>query len=577
MSIFLTINTRPSMKIGVIVASILFLLYAILTPQKYGFYILLRVFIFSGMLYLAKVSHEENREFFLYRFLIIALVYNPIIRLPLGKDWWIIINILTIAFLSHALIKYISDQNKEARLKNNNQKNTERNISHSPLNTIHNGIVIRENYNDIEIVENYNINDSSLNELNEKIAHKNIKPQAFKEGLARVKVENKIYFITTSGELIAKESYEDASDFCEGYAVVRKDNKYGFINKKGELVIDFTYQKAEPFKDGLAKIKVKNKYGFINKSGELIIEPLYKNAQSFNEGLASVLINGKYGYINKRNEIVIPPIFENAGGFQEGRALINKIDKLLSKLNDYDVMAWSYIDKKGKYRIKRRIFVDLQIEQDPFSEGFSEGLTRYRAYSTINAFSDKQYGFIDKNGRVVIKAIFDYASKFSDGLAYVEYGSRRGYLNRKGEFEILNYITLPPNRRQDISDKYIKISKDCQIYNVDKNYTTYLDLINKDDEELKNSSIIDYKINPRGNEKRNLSIYNFSEGLACVEYGSRKGYINQKGCFVIAPIFTKASPFSEGIALVRLNGRNQYIKNPLKKQFHLTFEKNVLV
>lgn len=525
MSIFLTINTRPSMKIGVVVASILFLMYAISTPQKYGFYILLRVFIFTGMLYLAKISHEENREFFLYRFLIIAFIYNPIIKLPLGKDWWIIVNLFTIAFLSYALIKFIIDQNKAASLKIKRVNDIKKSTSNSTLINNQNEDITSETYNDIEIKENYTIFDSSLKNLNDKIANNNIKPRPFKEGLAHVITKKGSFFINTAGEIIYEKVDEHESVFSEGYAVVKNDNKYGFINKKGEIVINCIYQKAESFKEGLAKIKHNNKYGFINKDGETIIQPIYKKAGTYSEGLAPVLINGKYGYINKKNEIVLAPNFEDAGRFQEGRALVSNINKLLTriKMSDDNVKAWSYIDKKGRYKIKKQLIIDLQIDKKQLTEGFSEGLTRYRTYSTIDAFSDKQYGFIDKNGEVVIKAVFDYASKFSEGLAYVEYGSRRGYINQEGEFEILNYITRDPLLVPDKPDKYIKISKNCQVYHIDKNYTTYLDYINKDDEELKNSNITTYIINSIEHNKKNLEIYNFSEGLAYVEYPPTSG------------------------------------------------------
>ena len=39
---------------------------------------------------------------------------------------------------------------------------------------------------------------------------------------------------------------------------------------------------------------------------------------------------------------------------------------------------------------------------------------------------DIKMGFIDKTGKVVIEPIFDFADNFSDGLAAVRMGDKRG-------------------------------------------------------------------------------------------------------------------------------------------------------
>jgi hypothetical protein len=47
---------------------------------------------------------------------------------------------------------------------------------------------------------------------------------------------------------------------------------------------------------------------------------------------------------------------------------------------------------------------------------------------------DGKYGFIDKNGRVIIGFEFDDADWLSSGLGIVERGVDRGYINRDGRF-----------------------------------------------------------------------------------------------------------------------------------------------
>ena len=71
------------------------------------------------------------------------------------------------------------------------------------------------------------------------------------------------------------------------------------------------------------------------------------------------------------------------------------------------MIAWlgkkyGFIDKNGKVVIE---------PQFGGTYGFSEGLAQVE--------KDGKYGFIDKSGKVVIEPQFDYASDFSEGFARV--------------------------------------------------------------------------------------------------------------------------------------------------------------
>lgn len=102
------------------------------------------------------------------------------------------------------------------------------------------------------------------------------------------------------------------------------------------------------------------------------------------------------------------------------------------------------------------------------------------------------YGYIDRNGNVVIEPRFNGAYEFSEGLAEVYIGSREGYINKVGEVVI---------------------------------------------------------------EARFIFAKPFSEGLACVheEGETQLGYIDHSGNYVIEPRFNNAFSFSEGLARIWTN------------------------
>lgn len=84
--------------------SIIFLLLALL-PMPYGYYTLLRLFLFiTSCFYMFNDSEEEKSNLF-YGWLILMLLYNPIIPVYLSRDIWQAVNILSILFISFGIYR----------------------------------------------------------------------------------------------------------------------------------------------------------------------------------------------------------------------------------------------------------------------------------------------------------------------------------------------------------------------------------------------------------------------------------------------------------------------------------------
>jgi len=86
-------------------------------------------------------------------------------------------------------------------------------------------------------------------------------------------------------------------------------------------------------------------------------------------------------------------------------------------IRDYDnKYVWGYIDKDNF----------LVIPPDEFSNtlGFSEGL----AYVKYKG----KYGYIDKNEKVIIPFKYDFALNFKNGLAKVKLNDKWGYIDKNG-------------------------------------------------------------------------------------------------------------------------------------------------
>lgn len=277
-----------------------------------------------------------------------------------------------------------------------------------------------------------------------------IKPQfnfafKFSDGLAPVKVGKLFGFIDTFGEMAIRPSFTSPSDFHEGLASVKdpETGKWGYIDKTGDMVIEPRDNNTD-FSEGVGSVEIGGKWGCVNRNGTVVIEPMSDHSIIFSEGLSPVLIDEKIGYIDKTGAFAIPLQFEYelALGFSEGLAcvctpkdeepfFIDETGKIALKpefstgSSFYEGLAAAhkggksgFIDKTG------RVVIDFtQFDVIRFSEG------RCR----ICNISDK-YGFINREGTIVVEPRFDWAEDFDDGLAYVEIYGKRGYVDRKGGY-----------------------------------------------------------------------------------------------------------------------------------------------
>ena len=115
-----------------------------------------------------------------------------------------------------------------------------------------------------------------------------------------------------------------------------------------------------------------------------------------------------YGYINIAGDFVIPPHFFEATDFDEGLACVR-----------FDEWRYGFIDKNGK----------VVIDDLPDESVFSEGLARIWA-------DELKWGFIDKTGKFVIEPRFDDAWNFSEGMARVKVGDKWGFIDKNGDVVI---------------------------------------------------------------------------------------------------------------------------------------------
>lgn len=188
----------------------------------------------------------------------------------------------------------------------------------------------------------------------------------------------------------------------------------------------------------------------------------------------------------------------------------------------YQTPVYSFINASGDTVIDASKYQKVE----PFAEGLAPVWLTGRGW-----------GFIDINGGVVIEPQFEEVERFSEGLAGARKGGNWGFINKSGEFVINPRFTEIHKFSEDLA----VVSTDNRMCFIDKQGR---EVFARDHTELR------WKL---------LGPGVFSNGLmAVVELQSRKvGFVDRTGEFLIEPMFIEAGNFSEGLARVSVQVRDE--------------------
>jgi len=213
--------------------------------------------------------------------------------------------------------------------------------------------------------------------------------------------------------------------------------------------------------------------------------------------------------------------------------------------------GYGYMDRNGKLILK-----------GPYSGAsrFSEGL------AAVQMTKAGMVGYIDTTGKMVIPLQFGLGDPFSEGLAAVMQDRQWGYIDKTGKVVIpLNFAGVEPfvsgragvvdNARGSGQYGYINTKGDYPSesrYEMAMPFRDGLAAVRSFAERVKYIDVSGKVVIP----PQFLAGGEFAEGLAPVQAqtpeGVRWGFIDKQGKMVIPAKYTNAGPFAEGLAPVQL-------------------------
>lgn len=326
---------------------------------------------------------------------------------------------------------------------------------------------------------------------------------------------------------------EEIYDFHDGLARIRVNDKIGFIDKLGNVVVEPKYDSGLNFSDGLALVCNKDlensdfynprkNCGYIDTTGKEVIELKYEDGVDFVDGVSIVKKGIKAAFIDKTGKELtgFDYTFVSSKLLGENMALVSATDVKTG------ADGWNIINIKDGY--KPILSADATVMN---ALGCSNGLCAVKQAHVDGRYdTNGKYGFIDYSGNIVIDYKFDTAFSFNgNDFALVVVNDKVGFINTKGEY------IIEPN--------YNDFSRGIVDYDSD------IILLNKDNENL-------IAFDKTGKElfttKGKFYEDGIVEGYAVIRESGSNNYtfINEKGKQVFDSYY-RANSFSEGLALVR--------------------------
>lgn len=282
--------------------------------------------------------------------------------------------------------------------------------------------------------------------------------------------------------------------------------------------------------NGLFPVSVDGKYGYIDTAGKIAIATRFSHAWEFSDGLAAVEVGSRsrgyaQGFIDSTGQLVVAAKYADTGYFSDGLAPVGLKTGKSRRCFDCDPnLLWGFINRGGAYAIK---------PQFHRARSFSEGL------AAVQDEKSRLWGYIRKDGALAITFQFTGVQAFSEGLACVLSGKRFGYVDAAEHMVIAPQFSHCGQFSEGLA--LVRLGGDALPLNPPPGRFGYIDKTGR--------VVFQFDAEAAGN---------FSGGLAhfgmVVNGVLRYGFHNKEGRVAIEPQFSMAEDFSEGHALVLLNG-----------------------
>ena len=316
--------------------------------------------------------------------------------------------------------------------------------------------------------------------------------QGIKNAL-KVKKDGKYGIINNEGKEILKAQYADIDNLGEddksGFIIKSDGGKYGIVDYSGNTILEPTYDAIEKvygndyyvakkadkeilvqkggtevLSSGYDSIKEvlkntengiiytkSNKYGIMKITGEVIIDATYEDLKEAKSGIFIAKQNGKFGIIDITKNAKVDFKYSSINYNEKADIYIAEDENFNNDIidNTFNVKQSGILidtnNEKGYIELRQGDeykYYNFKFEEKNVKDIFTSN-TLYLSKK------DGKYGFVDKDGKVVVDYIYDDATEQNAyGYAAIKKDGKWGSVDNKG-----NVIQEPTYNL----DEYLKI------------------------------------------------------------------------------------------------------------------------
>ena len=293
----------------------------------------------------------------------------------------------------------------------------------------------------------------------------------------KIKKDGKYGIIDNEGKIVVEPQYEDidilGKDNKSGFIIKSDTEKYGIVDYSNNQILETKYDKIEKvYGNDLYVVSINGKQKIVNKQNEDVLVTGFDSIKEIlaNQENAVIFIkNEKYGVMNLSGEVLIDSQYDYLEETKIG-TFISKKDNMygIIDINKEEKLPFEYTSISYNEKADIYIAEDSEFNSNILNSNLESKITgillelnENRGYIKIRTednykyynfkFEEKEesdifanrtlflskrdgkYGYIDKNGKVIVDYVYDDAIEQNDyGYAAIKKDGKWGSIDIKG-------------------------------------------------------------------------------------------------------------------------------------------------
>lgn len=297
------------------------------------------------------------------------------------------------------------------------------------------------------------------------------------ENSFKVQKDGKYGIVDNEGKIVIEPQYADidvlGKDNKSGFIVKNDTGKYGIVNYSNNPILEIKYDSVEKvYGNDLYLVTADGKQKLVNKDNTDVLKTGFDSIKQILSSQENAVIfskSGKYGIMNLSGKILIDAKYDSLEETKVGMFIAKKSDKYgIIDINEVEKIPFEY--NSISYNEKADIYIaedsnfnsnilnnnlEIKVAGILLELSTDKGFIKLRVddnYKYYNfKFEDKQevevfpnrtlflskkdgkYGYIDKNGKVIVDYIYDDATEQNDyGYVAVKKDGKWGSIDSNG-------------------------------------------------------------------------------------------------------------------------------------------------